>query len=97
MPSQRDPEGVIIRQLNEFAELADARVLDIGCGDGRLTRQIVRTAAQVVGIDPKSNVWESTGDSAIVIEGPVSCARGRAEELPFPPEKFDVAMLGWTL
>ena len=97
MPSQHDPEGVVIKQLNEFAGLTDARVLDIGCGDGRLTKQIAKTATQVVGIDPKPEVWESTGDSRSVGSDQVSCARGRAEELPFPPERFDVAILGWTL
>ncbi|MBM3265871.1 MAG: hypothetical protein FJY97_20955 [candidate division Zixibacteria bacterium] len=36
-----DPERRELARLRRFAPLADARVLEIGCGNGRLTRRLV--------------------------------------------------------
>ncbi len=39
------------RYLLDMLELGDVRILEIGCGDGRLTWQYADLAASVVGID----------------------------------------------
>ncbi len=38
--------------IEELLELDGARVADIGCGDGALTRLMTRLGARVTGIDP---------------------------------------------
>lgn len=48
-----DPSGEEKRALLEFTgDLTDQRVLEIGCGDGRLTRQYAALAGHVIAIDP---------------------------------------------
>jgi 2-polyprenyl-3-methyl-5-hydroxy-6-metoxy-1,4-benzoquinol methylase len=48
-----DPEGEEIAALAAFVPTLDgARVVEIGCGDGRLTRRYARRAASVLAIDP---------------------------------------------
>jgi len=49
---ERDPEEVEIRILHEYADLAGTRVLEIGCGEGRLVWRYAATARQVGGLDP---------------------------------------------
>jgi len=47
-----DPENNEIRALLGMADFAGKRVLEIGCGDGRLTRRYADAAAHVTAIDP---------------------------------------------
>lgn len=77
-----------------FAELADVqaghRVLDVGCGPGALTAQLVERlgADAVSAIDPSPSFV-----AAIRARFPVVDVRsGVAEHLPFPNDSFDLAL-----
>lgn len=64
-------------------------ILEIGCGDGRLTRKYADLAARVVGIDlptalPRAGA-EPLGES-------VSLAGASGVYLPFAPRCFDQAI-----
>ena len=37
MGSPIDPEGIEIKEIHELVDYSDADVLEVGCGDGRLT------------------------------------------------------------
>lgn len=69
-------------------ELAGARrVLDVGCGDGQVSRLASRLGAQVVGIDPTWNcisVANSRGGGAF--------AQAGAAALPFADGTFDAVV-----
>jgi len=70
------------------AELAGAtRVLDVGCGDGQISRLASRLGADVVGIDP---TWNCVVVAAR--RGGGSFARGEAAALPFPDATFDAVV-----
>ena len=65
-----------------------ASVLDIGCGDGQISRVLSRAGADVVGIDPTANqivVAHARGG------GPLY-ARAVADQLPFATASFDAAV-----
>jgi 2-polyprenyl-3-methyl-5-hydroxy-6-metoxy-1,4-benzoquinol methylase len=49
-----DPENTETRTLLDIVELEGKRVLEIGCGDGRLTRRFAEHAASVTAIDPNA-------------------------------------------
>jgi len=70
-------------------ELAGARrVLDIGCGDGQISRIAVECGARVVGIDP---TWNCVSVAARRGGGP-AFARAGAARLPFADGSFDTAL-----
>ena len=74
------------------------RVLDLGCGDGRLALGVAPYAKRVDGIDPdpeaiaaaKRNVRKASVRN-------VRFATGAAQRLPYPDASFDVVILSWTL
>jgi SAM-dependent methyltransferase len=47
-----DPEGAHLAALRRLADFDGRRVLEMGCGEGRLTRGITTEAASVVAFDP---------------------------------------------
>ncbi len=53
MPIELDPEGRELRALLELLpNLHCAHVVEVGCGDGRLTRRYADHAASVLAFDP---------------------------------------------
>ena len=47
-----DPEGVETRALAQLARVDGLRVLELGCGNGRLTFRYAAKAASVLAVDP---------------------------------------------
>jgi SAM-dependent methyltransferase len=74
------------------------RVLDLGCGDGRLALGIAPFATRVDGIDPDPEAIAAAKKNAR--KGGVRNTRfavGAAQRLPYPDAAFDVVILSWTL
>jgi ubiquinone/menaquinone biosynthesis C-methylase UbiE len=97
MTIQIDPEGIEPKYLNQFAELGGRRVLEIGCGDGRLTWLYARRAGRVAGIDLHADdlrvaLIERPAD----LVGAVHFARADALHLPFSGRSFDLAIFAWS-
>ena len=94
-----DPEGNETAALFGLAELQGCQVLEIGCGDGRLTWRYAGRAAHVTAIEP--------------FEGSIARAKERLRETDLPVEFrhvsfeefaaetdhdiFDVTLLSWSL
>jgi len=95
---QRDPEGIETVYLHDFARFAGARVLEVGCGEGRLTWRYADAARRVVGIDPDpERLRLASRDCPQALRPSVVFALAKAEALPFPRETFDSAVLAWSL
>ncbi|HUD47409.1 MAG TPA: class I SAM-dependent methyltransferase [Candidatus Baltobacteraceae bacterium] len=68
--------------------VGNSRVLEIGCGTGNYICAVRESVGcQCWGIDPSEQMLAQ----AMGRPAPVQLARGRAEELAFPGESFDVA------
>jgi len=78
-------------QLAEFASVASGqRVLDVGCGPGALTAELVRRlrADLVSAVDPSETFVAATRDRHPGVEVQLASA----EQLPFADETFDGAL-----
>lgn len=74
------------------------RVLELGCGDGRLTFRYARDAESVLAVDPD----EERIASAIAARPPelaerVTFAAAGAAEVDVPRRRFDLALFSWSL
>lgn len=72
--------------MNLFS-LSGVRLLDVGCGAAANSRELVRSGATVIGIEPDP-IQAEKNRSAEPIEG-LELREGRAETLPFPSASID--------
>lgn len=96
MAAVRDPEETETRYLHDFADFTNARVLEVGCGDGRLTWRYAAGAREVVAIDPNAERVAAAVQNRPA-SMPVRFLQSKAEALPFPGETFDTVILAWSL
>jgi ubiquinone/menaquinone biosynthesis C-methylase UbiE len=74
------------------------RIIDVGCGDGRMALGCAPYAAEVVGVDPDPDAIRSARARARELGTTnVEFKVGVAQELPFRDGHFDVVLLSWTL
>jgi ubiquinone/menaquinone biosynthesis C-methylase UbiE len=98
MKPQKDPENFERKKLLNFADFNDARVLEVGCGEGRLTWKYAAASRLTVGLDPDHNALRvARYDCPPDLHGHVHFACASAHHLPFPKETFDIAILAWSL
>jgi len=86
-----DHEGAALRSAQ--VSFAGRRVLEIGCGDGRLTRRYALMAASVIAVDSDADaVAELAHDQPTVDARPISI-----EQLQLPPHSVDLVLFAWSL
>jgi 2-polyprenyl-3-methyl-5-hydroxy-6-metoxy-1,4-benzoquinol methylase len=98
MPLTVDPEGRETEALRRIGPWRERRVLDIGCGDGRLSTRLARLGANVVAIDPDARLIRAARRSRPQdIAAKIHYRVGRAEHLPRRLGLFDAVVLSWSL
>jgi ubiquinone/menaquinone biosynthesis C-methylase UbiE len=94
----RDREGAEPAVIAENADLRGKRVLDVGCGSGRLTEFAAAQAAEVYAFDPDPEGLEEARERVPTsLRDRVTFVLCGAEELDAPRRRFDIALCGWSL
>ena len=93
-----DPEGAHLAALRRLGNFDGSQVLELGCGDGRLTVGIARDAARVVAFDPDAEEVERARRSLpaeLAERVTYQVASGKTIELE--PHSFDLVIFSWSL
>jgi len=97
MSFQKDPQQSETKHVHQFANFSERRVLEIGCGEGRLTWRYATKPAMTIAIDPDRDALRvATIERPSDLEDRVHFSNAIAERLPFPKETFDIALLSWS-
>lgn len=89
----QDPRLTTLSKLTGHAHFHDSRVLEIGCGNGRVTRMYAGLPRRCVGVEPEAG---KLFEARLAVPGAVfACASGM--ELPFGPGVFEVVLFTLSL
>jgi 2-polyprenyl-3-methyl-5-hydroxy-6-metoxy-1,4-benzoquinol methylase len=93
-----DPEGAHLAALRRLARFDGRRVLEMGCGEGRLTQGIALEAAKVVAFDPDAaSVAEAQASLPAELADRVAFQVASAEEIEIERGAFDLVVFSWSL
>jgi 2-polyprenyl-3-methyl-5-hydroxy-6-metoxy-1,4-benzoquinol methylase len=100
MTIRSDPENNEIRALLNLVDFSGKDVLEIGCGDGRLTWRYAEAAAHVTGIEPfEEAIGRAKAKQPDALRDQVEFHQIAFEDFAAARESgiFDVAIFSWSL
>ena len=98
VPRVLDPEEAHAGAIRQLAEFRDRRVLEIGCGEGRLTFALAKGSRSWLATDPSAESVESARrDLPRALENTVSFAVTGGADVPGSPCEFDLVFFSWSL
>jgi predicted RNA methylase len=93
-----DPEGAHLAALHRLGDFRGRRVLELGCGDGRLTLGIAGKAASVLAFDPDAEAVESAQRSLPAeLAERVAYRVASGKDVELEPVSFDLVVFSWSL
>ena len=99
MTARTDPEGNETEALFAVVDFSGAEVLEIGCGDGRLTWRYAERAAHVTAIEPFGGSIARAKERLREGHFPVEFRHANLEDFAADTDAdlFDIALLSWSL
>src|SRR5690349_4142338 len=93
MPVLLDPEEAETRVLHALIDFTEKDVLEIGCGDGRMTWRFAASARSVLALDPVAqSIAEAQAVATAQSRSNVRFEVGDITTVKLPPATFDVAV-----
>ena len=98
MPLRVDPEENEVGALKSVTDWRRKRVLEIGCGEGRLTRRLAQLGALVSATDPDAQLIRTARKRlGQRLAKRINYRVGKAERIDHPSESFDIVVFSWVL
>ena len=100
MPVSADPEGISAEIIQEFYDFTGRRVLEIGCGKGRITMAIAENSQHVTAIDPsEEDIQTAVQNTPSHLSDKINFVASSFDdfEQSSSSPKFDIALFTWSL
>lgn len=98
MRSRIDPQGAETLIINTLIDFDGLRVLEIGCGDGRMTWRYAEKASSVLALDVNENKIElARAHTPRRLRHIVRFETTDITRRPFPSSSFEAAVLSYSL
>ncbi len=93
-----DPEGAHLAALRRLTDFGGQRVLELGCGDGRLTIPVAADAAYVLAFDPDAEaVGRARRSLPAELAARVEYRAVSGTAIEVERCSFDLALFSWSL
>jgi 2-polyprenyl-3-methyl-5-hydroxy-6-metoxy-1,4-benzoquinol methylase len=93
-----DPEGAHLAALRRLAAFEGTRVLEVGCGDGRLTVPIAAEAETIVAFDPDRDAVRRAREALPAeLADRVRYSAASATAIEIAPSQYDIVLFSWSL
>ena len=90
----RDPENIESQFLHNLLGPSAGTVLEVGCGDGRLTAELAKISDNILGLEPDP----ASIEKARYLEGGrVRFIQGSGHEIPASKDSFDTVVFSLSL
>ncbi|MBI3654720.1 MAG: class I SAM-dependent methyltransferase [Acidobacteria bacterium] len=87
-----------VRALEQVTNWRGKQVLEIGCGNGRLSLRLARLGAYVQAVDPDARQIRDAQEALPKhLSRRVQYMVGNGEQLAFPSNRFDLVVFSWVL
>jgi 2-polyprenyl-3-methyl-5-hydroxy-6-metoxy-1,4-benzoquinol methylase len=96
----KDPEGIESSILHALVDFKNRRVLEIGCGDGRLTWRYASDASYVTAIDPNAEHIETgRANTPGKLKSSIQFVQASIEDFvhSYTERRYDIAIFAWSL
>lgn len=98
MPRVLDPENAHVAAIGRLARFDGRRVLEIGCGEGRLTFALAGPSCSWFATDPKAESVDVARRSLPrELETKVRFAVAGGADVVGSPAEFDLVFFSWSL
>ncbi|MHA1992405.1 MAG: class I SAM-dependent methyltransferase [Candidatus Hodarchaeales archaeon] len=98
MRPHSEPKGIELQTMYKYLDFKDKNVLEVGCGNGRLTYQFADITRKVVAIDPDvENIKRAKKDLPESLGSKLEFHIQSAENLSFINDTFDIALFSYSL
>ena len=93
-----DPEGVETRVLHDLVDFRGKDVLEIGCGDGRMTWRYADAAASVVAFDPdEPSIAAAREETPEPLKAKVAFRVAGMMDIDLADATYDVGLVSWSI
>ena len=93
-----DPEGVETKAIHDLADFAGKDVVEVGCGDGRLTWRFADVAASVLAFDPdEAAIATAREQTPPAVRGRVTFRAADMASVDLAAGAYDVGVLSWSI
>lgn len=98
MVGRLDPEGAETDVIHDLIDFVGQDVLEIGCGDGRLTWRYADDASSVLAIDPDdSAVATAREQTPDALKGKLTFRVADITKIDLAQETYGVAVFAWSI
>jgi ubiquinone/menaquinone biosynthesis C-methylase UbiE len=98
VPLQVDPDGVELPTIRGLVDVAGLDVVEVGCGDGRMTFGYAEEARSVLAFDAEEElVAKARASTPRALRDRIRFEVADAAEIELPPAEFDLALFSWSL
>jgi ubiquinone/menaquinone biosynthesis C-methylase UbiE len=93
-----DPKNIEPQTIIQYVDFKEKYILEVGCGNGRLTYQFADMAKKIVAIDPdEEEINRARKELPNYLRSKLEFHVESAKNLSFVTDSFDVALFSYSL